>query len=70
VAALVYQHGKHLLTVFVWPARSPFQPALDGPHLGYQARVWRQGDLEFAAVSDMAADEFSSFVQQLQAATR
>jgi anti-sigma factor RsiW len=70
VAGLVYQHGKHFITVFVWPASSPFQPALDGPRLGYQARAWREGDLDFAAVSDMAADEFNSFVQQMQAATR
>jgi len=69
VAALVYQHGKHYVNVFVWPASSEQKTKADSHTLnGYHVVQWRSGGMNFAAVSDMSAEELNRLVQLLQSA--
>jgi anti-sigma factor RsiW len=55
-AVIVYQHGRHIINVFSWKyaANSPLRDAtLSGYHLAF----WRDGDLEYCAVSDAAWED-------------
>jgi mycothiol system anti-sigma-R factor len=52
VAALVYGRNKHVINVFVWPTAEGDEAPRAGSHLGYQWLHWRQGGMEFYAVSD------------------
>ncbi|MBV8682414.1 MAG: anti-sigma factor [Caulobacteraceae bacterium] len=60
-AVVVYQHGFHWIDLFVWADRGEPMPAA-GARRGYNELFWKQGDLDFAAVSDMQADELANFV--------
>jgi anti-sigma factor RsiW len=61
VAALVYQRHKHTITVYVALAETlKFPGAVT--RRGYHLRSWREGDLSFAAVSDVGAAELDQFV--------
>jgi len=53
VAALVYSHGKHMISLFVWPARLP-EPISDreGSREGYNWISWSSSDMQFFLVSD------------------
>ena len=54
VAAVVYRRRQHLINLFVWPASGLDQPAA-APlrHDGYNVVGWKQGELQFYAVSDV-----------------
>jgi anti-sigma factor RsiW len=67
-AALVYQRHKHYVTVFVWPAIKAI-PFSETHRLGYDLRAWRQADMNFLAVSDVAAGDLDEFIARLKAAT-
>lgn len=61
-AALVFQHNKHFINVFVWPAAAGAAPPADVlGRRGYNLVSWRQGDLTFCAVSDLNRAELESF---------
>jgi anti-sigma factor (TIGR02949 family) len=68
VPALVYRAGKHIINVFVLPAR-PGDHAETVARRGYALRHWNEGDLGYWAASDASADEFSKFEQAFRAAT-
>jgi anti-sigma factor RsiW len=54
VAAVVYRRRQHVINVFVWPASSLEQPAAaSAGHDGYNVIGWKQGELQFYAVSDV-----------------
>lgn len=55
VAALVYGRNKHVVNVFVWPTAERDEVPRAGLELGYQWLHWRQGGMEFCAVSDTTA---------------
>ena len=58
VAALVYRRDRHLIDVFVWPAR---RPVSDPSAAGYNVVAWRQNGMEFRAVSDLNAADLATF---------
>jgi anti-sigma factor RsiW len=67
VPALVYRAGKHVINVFVLPAR----PGDFGETLarrGYTLRHWDESDLGYWAVSDASPDEFGKFEYAFRAA--
>jgi anti-sigma factor RsiW len=68
VPALVYRAGKHVINVFVLPARAG-DHAETVTRRGYTLRHWTQGDLGYWAVSDAAPDEFEKFERAFRAAT-
>jgi anti-sigma factor RsiW len=60
VPALVYRAGKHVINVFVLPARRGAL-ANSVTRRGYRLRHWTIGDLGYWAVSDASPDEFRKF---------
>jgi anti-sigma factor RsiW len=69
VAAIVYRRGRHLINLFVWPARGAGGPEQVHAGEGYTLRHWRSGGLTFWAVSDVNPNDLALFEQQLKAQT-
>ena len=73
VAALAYQHRKHILNLYVWPAAPGSKPSAPraASRQGFQLLRWHQGEMEFSAISDVNAQdlaEFAGLLQQKEAA--
>jgi anti-sigma factor RsiW len=69
VAALVYQRNKHVINVFVWPAKlGDTGTATRFEQQGYGLISWSQAGMNFWAVSDVNSADLNQFVQLLQAA--
>jgi len=58
MAVVVYRHGAHHVDLFVW-AGAPVHAGLS-VRQGNLALLWRRGDLNFAAVSDMDSANFKN----------
>jgi anti-sigma factor RsiW len=54
VAVLVYEHNGRPINVFIWPTREPDTSSRTGSGQGFQWVDWRDGKMEFCAVSDAA----------------
>jgi anti-sigma factor RsiW len=67
VAALVYRHNRHVLNLFVWPARPGRAEPVAVARGGYSVVHWTERGLEFWAVSDIEAKDLKSFEQAFQA---
>jgi anti-sigma factor RsiW len=68
VAALVYQHGKHQVDVFVWPVGTRPEPAsATAPIAGFHVTSTRVLGFNAVLVSDMAAPELDSFRERWSA---
>lgn len=65
VAALVYRHRLHALTLFVGPARSG--AAAPVAMQGYRVIQWNQADMSFWAVSDLGDEDLQRFGAILRA---
>ncbi|HMA28694.1 MAG TPA: anti-sigma factor [Thermoanaerobaculia bacterium] len=61
-AVLAYTHRRHEIDLFVWVASAPAPAVTFGTSRGYHVARWTEGDLAYAAVSDMDADELRTFV--------
>ena len=59
VAALVYANREHLFNVFVWPTRERDASPRTGSRQGYQWIDWREGEIEFCAVSDAPTSDLA-----------
>jgi len=71
VAALVYQRHKHVINVFIWPAKeADSPPSLLGPKQGYHLIRWSDAGMVFWAVSDLNEKELKEFVQDFTAGGR
>jgi anti-sigma factor RsiW len=60
-AVMVYRHGNHSIDLFAWPDRGAKLPE-PGMTRGFRSAFWKQGDMNYAAVSDMDAQAFAKFV--------
>lgn len=60
-AVVVYRHGAHVLNLFSWADRGQSLPHVRMRD-GYRMVFWKQGDLDFAAVSDVGPQELDAFV--------
>ncbi|MFI5119270.1 MAG: anti-sigma factor family protein [Thermoanaerobaculia bacterium] len=61
-AVLAYTHGRHEVDVFVWVASAPEPAVTLRVSRGYRIARWTEGDLGYAAVSDMEEDELRALV--------
>ena len=68
VAALVYKRHLHMINLFQWPANgaSDSREPMEQARNGYRALGWREGGMQFLAVSDTA--DLDAFVQDFRAA--
>jgi anti-sigma factor RsiW len=64
-AAVVYQHGAHIINVFSWAGDAGALPATATRH-GYHIACWRAADLQYCAVSDTGWDELLGLVALLR----
>ncbi len=62
IAALVYGRRKHLISVFIQPARENTETLRSGSQQGYHWIAWRTNGMEFCAVSDVSQPD----LEQLQ----
>jgi anti-sigma factor RsiW len=68
VAALVFQRHKHIINVFVWPAKMADSKATPvRPSQGYNLIHWSEAGMVFWAVSDLNEKELMEFVQDFAA---
>jgi anti-sigma factor RsiW len=69
VPAIVYRRNLHTINVFAWPAgKAPASETMATD--GYTLVHWRQGDMDFWAVSDVAGGDLDQFHTAFIAATR
>lgn len=67
VAALVYQHRLHTINLFVWPIRNDARTELDSAsRRGMNVTAWKDGDMQFWAVSDLNSKDLQKFSQLLR----
>ena len=67
VAALVYQRGRHLINVFIWPEGKEEEEAFRSKSAqGYNMVFWERNGMYHCAVSDLNAGELEQFTQLLQ----
>jgi anti-sigma factor RsiW len=66
-AVVTYRHGAHEVDLFVWADRGSRLPGETMRH-GYRAIFWKNGDLNFAAVSDTESAELKKFIALVHAA--
>ncbi|MGH7064317.1 MAG: anti-sigma factor family protein [Stellaceae bacterium] len=67
VPALVYRAGKHIINVFVLPAKKG-DLGEAASRRGYTLHHWTEGDIGYWAVSDAAPGELAKFEQAFRAA--
>lgn len=67
-AVVVYRHGAHVINVFAWARDGEALPA-GASRNGYHVVFWRQGNLNFGAVSDTGRDELVTLVRLVQKAS-
>jgi anti-sigma factor RsiW len=68
VAALVFQRHKHIINLFIWPAKAAdSNPAACETRQGYHLIHWSEAGMVFWAVSDLNEKELMEFVQDFTA---
>lgn len=67
VAAMVYQHRKHILNLYVWPVAAGDEAPRASSRQGFQLLRWRQDGMQYCAVSDINARELGEFAHDLRA---
>ena len=60
-AVSVYAHGNHELDLFTWVDRDGSLPS-SATVRGFHTVFWKEGDLNFAAVSDVDEAAFQKFI--------
>ncbi len=69
-AALVYEHNKHIINLFIMPTiEADSQKTDDLRRRGYNLLTWRRGHMKFIAVSDMDVGGLSAFGKLFREAT-
>ena len=68
-AVVVYRHGAHVINLFAWADRGQSLPA-SGTRDGYRMILWKQDDLDLAAVSDVDPNELDQFVKLVKKSQR
>lgn len=68
VAALVYNHQKHIIELYVWPTNSQLdrQPS-SGRQDGYNYVRWREDGMSFWAVTDASQVDLDRFARDWRA---
>ncbi|AIE84917.1 putative transmembrane anti-sigma factor [Fimbriimonas ginsengisoli Gsoil 348] len=67
-AGLVYRRNAHIINVFALP-HSPATPPPSSVR-GFHLAMWRLGDVDYWAVSDVEASELATFAKRFEASAR
>jgi anti-sigma factor RsiW len=68
VAVLVYQAGRHLVAVYMWPERAGAGEIARSEQVdGFNVRRWTESGLVVSCISDLASDELQRFEQRWRA---
>lgn len=65
-AAIVYQRGKHLINVFMWPSSGSDQEPRAIAQQGFNLVEWKRAGMYYCAVSDLNQQELSEFASMLR----
>jgi anti-sigma factor RsiW len=57
VGAVVYQHQKHIINVFMWASTEPGVALHSEVRNGYNVLYWSRNGIEYWAISDLNSDE-------------
>jgi len=68
VAALVYRSRQHVINLFVWPDGQSGARAHALSKQGYNVLAWKDGDMNFWAVSDVNAADLKTFAEAYSSA--
>ena len=66
VAAIVYQRGKQIINLFVWPATRRKIDMDVRSERGYQFCGWNQAGLNYLCISEMSGDDLEKFEDQVR----
>jgi anti-sigma factor RsiW len=68
VAALVYQSGKHFITLFVWPSEGSARSITASTRRGDSILHWSDGKMTYWAISDVEQPQLMDFAERFQTA--
>ena len=63
IAALAYGRRKHVVSVFIWPAREKDAALHAGSQQGFNWIAWHSAGMEFSAVSDASPSDLEQLQQ-------
>jgi anti-sigma factor (TIGR02949 family) len=66
VAAIVYQHGKQVINLFIWPAADRRIEMEVQSERGYHFCGWNKGRLNFFCISEISAAEVETFEDEVR----
>jgi anti-sigma factor RsiW len=66
VAAIVYQQGKHVINLFVWPAADRKIEMDVQSERGYHFCGWNKAGLNFICISEISAADLESFEDEFR----
>lgn len=69
VPTLVYQHGKHVISLSIVPKAVASLPTGERLKEGYVMLSWQQGEATYVAISDTQASELEAFAAAYRKAT-
>ena len=69
VAAIVYEHGNHLINLFVWPMASRKLDLDVQSDRGYRFCGWNKAGLNYFCISEVSSIALEAFEDQLREQT-
>jgi anti-sigma factor RsiW len=66
VAAIVYQHDKRVINLFVWPAKNRKLDLDTQSERGYQFCGWNNAGLNFFCISEISAADLETFEDEVR----
>jgi anti-sigma factor RsiW len=66
VAAIVYQHGKHVINLFIWPATGRKIEMDVQSERGYHFCGWNKAGLNFLCISEITAADLETFEDEVR----
>jgi anti-sigma factor RsiW len=69
VAALVFRHLKHVITLFIWPSSGRAGDVVSQAHQGENLVHWQDGSMTYWAISDMDPRDLHEFAARYRKAS-
>jgi anti-sigma factor RsiW len=69
VAVLVYRRNRHPINLYIWPGAGTPSASQVAQWQGYHLVRWSDGNMNYAAVSDLAESDLAQFAQAVRSHT-